>query len=152
MLLRTSWARETDTEHLLASLHLHRHCRTCLSLRGVGYPWTCPSASLPSYSLSPARYAEARVWPGRPRASHGHCLRVCAGDVAVRALSSFYVLPGMLWRQVGAEKLLWRLSVHRSHLPQAGVSAGLSDCEHQHVPQRTPCLQPRGRPKGPLAE
>lgn len=37
MLLRPSWARETDTEHLLTSLHLAGHCRTCLSLRGVGY-------------------------------------------------------------------------------------------------------------------
>lgn len=39
--LRPSWARETDTEHLLTSLHLHRHCRTCLSFGG----W--PSLDLP---------------------------------------------------------------------------------------------------------
>lgn len=72
--------------------------------------------------------------------SEGAELFLCLARDAQQAGGSREMLP---------QKLPWRLSVHRSHLPQAGVSAGLSNCGHQYVPQRTPCLQPRGDPKDP---
>lgn len=143
--------QETDTEHF-AGLSAPGPRRTCLSLQGLVIPG--PASLHPSlYSLSPARYAEAQSGQGglegatvaasecvlgmwqSPRAEFFLCL---ARD-AVEAGGN---------REMPPQKLRG-LSVHRSHLPQAGVHKGLSNCEHQHAQKELLACNPRGRPKGP---